>query len=51
MQDKMDSVKHNGVAVPAIVRPRSDGGYENIAGHRRKRASEQVGFTDMPLIV
>ena len=51
MQDTVDSVKQNGVVVPAIVRPRAEGGYEIIAGHRRKLASEQAGFTDMPCIV
>ena len=51
MQDTVDSVKQNGVVVPAIVRPRADGGYEIVAGHRRKLASEQAGFTDMPCII
>ncbi len=51
MQDTVDSVKQNGVVVPAIVRPRTEGGYEIVAGHRRKLASERAGFTDMPCIV
>ena len=51
MQDTVDSVKANGVVVPAIVRPRAEGGYEIVAGHRRKLASEQAGFMDMPCIV
>ena len=51
MQDTLDSVRDNGVVVPAIVRPRDAGGYEIISGHRRKKASEQAGFTDMPCIV
>ena len=51
MQDTMDSVKQNGVVVPAIVRPRAEGGYEIIAGHRRKLASEQAGFSEMPCII
>ena len=51
MQDTLDSVRDNGVVVPAIVRPRDGGGYEIISGHRRKKASEQAGFTDMPCIV
>ena len=51
MQDTVESVKQNGVVVPAIVRPRSEGGYEIVAGHRRKLASEQAGFTDMPCII
>ena len=51
MQDMADSIKASGVVNPAIVRPRPAGGYEIIAGHRRKKASEQAGFTDMPCIV
>ncbi len=51
MLDTVDSVKQNGVVVPAIVRPRPEGGYEIVAGHRRKLASERAGFTDMPCIV
>ena len=51
MQDTLDSVKQNGVVVPAIVRPCAEGGYEIVAGHRRKLASEQAGFTDMPCII
>ena len=51
MLDVVDSVKVNGVVVPAIVRTRDAGGYEIIAGHRRKLASERAGFTDMPCIV
>ena len=51
MIDTADSIKANGVVVPAIVRPRAEGGYEIVAGHRRKLASEQAGFTDMPCII
>ena len=51
MQDTAESIKANGVVVPAIVRPRAEGGYEIVAGHRRKLASEQAGFTDMPCII
>ena len=51
MQDTVDSVKQNGIVVPAIVRPRAEGGYEIVAGHRRKLASERAGFTDMPCII
>ena len=40
MLEMADSVKRYGVLVPAIVRPKQDGGYEMIAGHRRKKASE-----------
>ena len=51
MLDTMESVRLTGVVVPAIVRPRDEGGYEIVAGHRRKLASERAGFTDMPCIV
>ena len=51
MQDTQDSISQNGVVVPAIVRPRAEGGYEIIAGHRRKLASERAGFMDMPCII
>ena len=51
MLDTVESVKQNGVVVPAIVRPRDAGGYEIVAGHRRKLASERAGFADMPCIV
>ena len=40
MLEMADSIKRYGVLVPAIVRPKQDGGYEMIAGHRRKKASE-----------
>lgn len=40
MMEMVDSVKQYGVLVPALVRPKPDGGYEMIAGHRRKKASE-----------
>ena len=43
MMEMADSVKQYGVLVPALVRPKENGGYEMIAGHRRKRASEMAG--------
>ena len=50
--DKMvDSVKEYGVMTPAIVRPRWDGGYEIVAGHRRCHASRRAGVDTMPCIV
>lgn len=50
--DKMvDSVKEYGVMTPAIVRPRRDGGYEIVAGHRRCHASRRAGVDTMPCIV
>ena len=51
MQEATESIKQYGVLVPAIVRPREDGGYEIIAGHRRKHGSELAGLTTMPCIV
>ena len=47
----MDSIKEYGVLTPGIVRPREDGGYEIVAGHRRKHGSELAGLSDMPCIV
>ncbi len=51
MQDTADSIKANGVVVPAIVRPRAEGEYEIVAGHRRKICCERAGITEMPCIV
>lgn len=51
MQATIESIKAYGVLVPAIVRPRKEGGYEIIAGHRRKYACEQAGLETMPVIV
>ena len=51
MKAMVSSVRDKGVTQPAIVRPREDGGYEIVSGHRRQKASELAGFTDMPCIV
>lgn len=51
MQETAESIREYGVLTPAIVRPREDGGYEIVAGHRRKHASEQAGLDTMPCIV
>ena len=51
MQELAQSVKEYGVLVPALVRPREGGGYEMVAGHRRKAASELVGIEAIPCIV
>ena len=50
MQRLVESVKAAGVNQPALVRPREDGGYEIIAGHRRQWGSELAGFANMPCI-
>ena len=51
MLDTAQSIKEYGVLVPAIARPRAEGGYELVAGHRRKRGCELAGLTTMPVIV
>lgn len=51
MEETAESIKLYGVLVPGIARPRAGGGYEIIAGHRRKRGSELAGKTEMPVIV
>lgn len=51
MQQMVESVKRYGVLVPVLVRETSDGGYQMIAGHRRKMASELAEKTEIPCIV
>ncbi|MBR4068696.1 MAG: ParB/RepB/Spo0J family partition protein [Clostridia bacterium] len=51
MQDTAQSIREHGVLVPAIVRPREEGGYEIVAGHRRHFASQIAGLDTMPAIV
>ena len=51
MEQTVESIREYGVLVPAIARPREDGGYELIAGHRRKHACELAGLMTMPVIV
>ena len=51
MMELVESVKQFGVLVPAIARPREDGSYELIAGHRRQKACELAGLDSMPVIV
>jgi ParB family chromosome partitioning protein len=51
MKKTAESVKKYGVLVPGLVRPRTDGNYELVAGNRRKLASELAGRTTMPVIV
>ena len=51
MLDTAESIREYGVLVPAIVRPREEGGYEIVAGHRRKRGCEIAGLDTMPVIV
>ena len=51
MEDTAQSIRENGVLVPAIVRPREEGGYEIVAGHRRHHASQIAGLDTMPAII
>lgn len=51
MQEMAESVKQSGVLSPGIVRPLKSGGYELLAGNRRKRASELAGLEQMPIII
>ena len=51
MQKTVESIEQYGVLTPAIVRPRTEGGYELISGHRRAHASELAGKKTMPVIV
>lgn len=51
MQEMIESIKEHGVLVPAIARPRAQGGYELISGHRRHHASGIAGKETMPVIV
>ena len=51
MMETADSIRQYGVLVPAIARPREDGGYELVSGHRRRRACELAEKDTMPVIV
>lgn len=51
MRNTAESIEKYGVLVPAIARPRAEGGYELVAGHRRKRGCELAGKDTMPVIV
>ena len=51
MTEMVESIMLHGVLVPGLVRPKQDGSYEMVAGHRRKMASRLAGKTDMDCIV
>lgn len=51
MAEMVESVRKYGVLVPALVRPKEDGGYEMVAGHRRKFAAALAELTEIPCIV
>lgn len=51
MQETVESIKNYGVLMPGIARPRAEGGYEIIAGHRRKHGCELAGLSTMPMFI
>ena len=51
MDELVDSIKQNGVLTPVIARPYKDGGYEILSGHRRVKACELAGITEIPVVV
>lgn len=51
MQETVESIKNYGVLMPGIARPRTEGGYEIIAGHRRRHGCELAGLSKMPMFV
>lgn len=51
MQETVESIKSYGVLMPGIARPRAEGGYEIIAGHRRKHGCELAGLSTMPVFI
>lgn len=51
MEELVDSIKVNGVLSPIVVRPHPEGGYEILSGHRRARACEKAGITEVPVVV
>lgn len=51
MQETVESIKNYGVLMPGIARPRAEGGYEIIAGHRRKHGCQLAGLSTMPMFV
>ncbi len=51
MEKMVESIKRIGVKEPILVRPRQNGGYEMIAGHRRNFATKKAGLTEIPAII
>lgn len=51
MAELVSSIKHSGVTTPLIVIPSDDGGFEIISGHRRKKAAELAGLTELPVLI
>lgn len=51
MDELVESIKQNGVLSPVVVRPHKDGGYEILSGHRRVKACEIAGITEVPTVI
>lgn len=51
MDELVESIRTNGVLTPVLIRPRSEGGYEMVSGHRRLRAAEKAGLDKIPSII
>ena len=51
MLETVESIKERGVLVPILVRPKNDGNFEIVSGHRRHHASQLAGLTEIPAIV
>ncbi len=51
MQDLVESIRHNGILTPVIVRPKGENRYEMLSGHRRMHAAKLAGLTQIPAIV
>ena len=51
MFETVESIREHGVLVPAIIRPKGDGEYQMIAGHRRKRACELAQIQEIPCVI
>lgn len=51
MDELVESIKESGVLSPVVVRPHKDGGYEILSGHRRVKASEIAGKTEVPTVI
>lgn len=51
MTETIESIQQHGILTPGIARPRAEGGYELISGHRRKHAAELAGLSEMPIII
>lgn len=51
MDELVESIRTNGVLTPVLIRPRSEGGYEMVSGHRRLHAAEKAGLDKIPSII